>query len=163
MQHLISSEEFSRDYLNGKGFDRIARELTNEGIPTPAQISGKKNANSLWQGSTVRVILTNPHYTGDLVQCRTTTSSVTSKVRVQNAPSMYVLVPDNHEAIIPRRDFDLVQKLIESRKRIKPQEEKHLFTNTCFCADCGRGMHYKENSKGYICGNYNKFVVQDLL
>ncbi|WP_285517844.1 recombinase zinc beta ribbon domain-containing protein [Thermolongibacillus altinsuensis] len=46
--------------------------------------------------------------------------------------------------------------MIKSRKRARPQAEKHLFTNTAYCADCGRGMHYKTNSKGYICGNYNK-------
>jgi site-specific DNA recombinase len=31
--------------------------------------------------------------------------------------------------------------------------EKHLFTNTFYCADCG--IHYKAISKDYICGSYN--------
>lgn len=145
-----------REYLSGKGFDCIARELYNEGIPTPAQVAGKKNANDKWQGSTIRMILTNPHYTGDLVQGRSTRRSVTNKSRDQKSPQDYIIVPNTHEAIISKQDFEAVQQLIKSRKRTRPQAEKHLFTNTAYCADCGHGMHYKANSKGYICGNYNK-------
>jgi site-specific DNA recombinase len=52
--------------------------------------------------------------------------------------------------------FNTVQELIISRSRIRPQAEVHLFTNTIFCADCGRGMHFKKNRKGYVCGNFNK-------
>ncbi|WP_265416823.1 recombinase zinc beta ribbon domain-containing protein [Alkalihalobacillus deserti] len=32
--------------------------------------------------------------------------------------------------------------------------KKHLFTNILFCSDCGKGMWYRSNRKGYICGNY---------
>ncbi|WP_256358482.1 recombinase family protein [Bacillus sp. sid0103] len=145
-----------REYLAGKGFDAIARGLYNEGIRTPAQISHKKNASDKWHGGTTRVILTNPHYTGDLVQGRSTTRSVTNKSRNENNPEDYILIPNTHEAIISKEDFNTVQQLIEHRKRIRPQAEKHLFTNTLYCSDCGHGMHFKANSKGYICGNYNK-------
>ncbi|MBF0709393.1 recombinase family protein [Alkalihalobacillus hwajinpoensis] len=148
------------DYIFGKGFDRIAKELYNEGLPTPAQLASKKNASDKWQGSSIRVILTNPHYTGDLVQGRTTTRSVTNKMRDQKSPKDYIIIPNTHEAIISKRDFETVQQLIKSRKKTRPQVEKHLFTNTAYCADCGRGMHYKSNCKGYMCGNYNKHGIK---
>lgn len=32
--------------------------------------------------------------------------------------------------------------------------KKHLFTNVIFCADCGKGMWYRSNRQGYVCGNY---------
>jgi Skp family chaperone for outer membrane proteins len=38
----------------------------------------------------------------------------------------------------------------------RPYADKHLFTNTLRCADCGKGMHFKKNRKGYVCGTYNK-------
>lgn len=145
-----------KQYLSGKGFDYIARQLYNNGLSTPAQIAGKKNANDKWQGSTIRCILTNPHYTGDLVQGRSTTKSARNKNREHNHPDNYIVVSNTHEAIISKTDFEVVQQLIQSRKRTRPQAEKHLFTNTLYCADCGSGMHYKKNSRGYICGNYNK-------
>ncbi|MGE8203055.1 recombinase family protein [Heyndrickxia sp. NPDC080065] len=148
-----------RDYLAGKGFDRIARELFEEGIPTPSQIAGKSNCGDKWHGSTVRKILENPHYAGDLVQGRSTTKSVTVKSRKYNNPNDFIVVPNSHEAIVSKKDFETVQQLINSRKRTRPQAELHLFTNTAYCADCGRGMHFKKNCKGYVCGNYNKHGI----
>ncbi|MGG2093985.1 recombinase family protein [Bacillus sp. S13(2024)] len=149
-----------RDYLSGKGFDYIARDLYVEKIPTPSQIAGKKNASHTWRGSTVRRILENPHYTGDLVQGRSTTKSVTSKIRDYSDPEKYIIVPDTHEAIISKKDFETVQQLIASRRKKRPYQEKHLFTNTAFCADCGSGMHYRKNSKGYMCGSYVKYGLK---
>ncbi|WP_268624913.1 recombinase family protein [Paenibacillus alvei] len=145
-----------RNYLNGKGYDAIARELNDEGIPTPSQIAKKNNCSNTWQGSTVRLILTNQNYVGDLVQGKSTTKSVTLDSRNYLDPKDFIIVPNQHDALITRSEFEAVQQLVASRYRKKPQPEIHLFTNTAFCADCGRGMHYKKNSKGYVCGNYNK-------
>lgn len=143
------------EYLEGKGFDSIARGLYNDSIPTPAQTAGRKNYSDKWHGSTIRKILTNPHYTGMLLQLRDTKPSVTSK-RILNSQEETVLKEDTHEAIIPLDVFKAVQNQIIARQRIRPQQEVNLFTNTAFCADCGRGMHFKKNRKGYVCGNYNK-------
>ncbi len=145
-----------RNFLKGKGYDAIARELNEEGIPTPSQIAGKEKSSDTWRGSTVRLILTNQNYVGDLVQGKSTTKSVTIDSRTYMEPHEYIVIPNHHEAIIPRSEFEAVQQLIASRYRKKPQPEVHLFTNTAFCADCGRGMHFKKHSKGYMCGNYNK-------
>ncbi|MCM3024186.1 recombinase family protein [Heyndrickxia ginsengihumi] len=145
-----------KEYISGKGFDHIAKDLTLEGIPTPGQIAGRSNAGVNWQGSSIRKILENPHYTGDLVQGRSTTQDVTSKMRNYPDPKDYIIVKNTHEPIISREDFEAVQLLIANKRKKRPYQEKHLFTNTIFCADCGRGMHYRVNSKGYMCGNYVK-------
>lgn len=144
-----------QEYIEGAGFDRIARGLYNDGIPTPAQISDKSNASDKWHGSTVKLILMNPHYTGSLVQCRDTRQSVTGS-RHLVSESKFVKVNNTHEAIISLETFNAAQDLIISRRRIRPQPKVNLFTNTAFCADCGRGLHFKKNRKGYVCGNYNK-------
>lgn len=70
-----------REYLSGIGFDAIARNLYNDDIPTPSQVACIKSASSKWNGSSVRCILENPHFIGNLVQGRTTTKSVTSTKR----------------------------------------------------------------------------------
>ncbi|CAH1213205.1 hypothetical protein PAECIP111893_03647 [Paenibacillus plantiphilus] len=136
-------------YLEGKGFDAIARTLTREGCPTPAQVIGKKNAGLYWQGTSIKKILTNPHYVGELVQGRQTTVSVTSKVREEIPREMQIITENAHQALISREDFEAVQQYMKGRKRqqAKPKAKKHLFTNYLFCADCG---------KGYVCGNYYK-------
>ncbi len=144
-------------YLSGKGFDRIARELLEEGIATPSEIAGKRNSSSLWHGSTVRKILENQHYIGNLVQQKETSISVTTEKRKKIDPANYVVIENTHKPIISKDDFHVVQQLISERKRKRPYAKKHLFTNISFCADCGKSMHYKANRKGYICGAYNKY------
>ncbi|ENH95524.1 recombinase [Gracilibacillus halophilus YIM-C55.5] len=34
--------------------------------------------------------------------------------------------------------------------------DTHLFTNHMYCSDCGKGMWYRQNRHGYICGFYAK-------
>jgi len=134
--------------------------LYNEGHPTPAQIAGKSNSGDKWHGSSLRTILSNPHYTGNLVQGRQTKRSVTSKVRENLSSDKYIIIENTHEAIISKEDFNAVQALIETRKRKRPYAETHLFTNTLRCADCHHGMHYKKNRRGYVCGSYNKHGIK---
>lgn len=145
-----------KDYIAGKGFDAIARELYEEEVPSPSQIAGKTNANQMWHGSGVRNILENPHYTGNLYQCRSSVISVTSNKRLFNNEDNFIVVNNTHEAIISMEDFLLVKNIIKSRRRIRPKQNVHLFSNILFCSDCGHGMHFKKNRRGYICGNYNK-------
>ena len=146
-------------YLEGWGHDKIARYLTNNDIPTPSQVIGKANAGLYWQGSTIKKILKNPHYAGDLVQGRETTMNVTNKTRKVNDQSEWITISNTHEPIISRNMFEQVQSLLEQkakRGRGGTRKRKHLFTNIAYCSDCGKSMHYRINRKGYICGSYAK-------
>ncbi|HZG81785.1 MAG TPA: recombinase family protein [Brevibacillus sp.] len=145
-----------RLYLEGTGFDAIARTLTRDGYSTPAQVAGKADAGIYWHGSTIKLILTNPHYTGDLVLCRETTRSVTSKVREEVPKDAQVIVPNTHLPIISREDFEAVQKHMLSRQQKRPKCKKHLFTNVAYCTDCGKSLWYLKNRKGYVCGTHLK-------
>ncbi|MCB5236865.1 recombinase family protein [Niallia circulans] len=154
----IVRDIFSK-YLEGWGHDKIARYLTNKDIPTPSQVVGKSKVSLYWQGSTVKKILKNPHYVGDLVQGRETTLSVTNKTRKINDPKDWITISDTHEPIISREVFEQVQSLLEQkarRGRGGTRKKKHLFTNIAYCSDCGNGMWYRANRKGYICGTYAK-------
>lgn len=144
------------EYISGNGFDAIARKLYEEEIPSPSQIANKPNATEMWHGSGVRNILENPHYTGSLYQARSSVISVTSNRRSLVDRENFIVIENTHEALISKDDFELVQNLIQSRRRIRPKQNIHLFSNMIFCQDCGHGMHFKKNRRGYICGNYNK-------
>lgn len=148
-----------KKFLSGWGYDKIARYLSKKRYPTPSQVAGKKNAGQFWHGSTVKLILQNQHYVGDLVQCRETRVSITSKKRKTLPRDQWIVVKDTHEPIISREDFEKTQELIQSKQkkgRGKIKAQKHLFTNLLYCADCGKGMWYRQNRKGYICGGYAK-------
>lgn len=145
-----------REYIEGRGHDAIAKGLYEEDVPTPAMYAGKKNAGLVWHGSTIRKILTNPHYTGNMTQNRSTSMGLFSGKRKDLPENEWIVVDNTHEAIISVIDFNIVQGLIEERKSIRPKPNKRLFSNLLSCADCGRSMHYKKSSEGYVCGNYNK-------
>lgn len=108
----------------------------------------------------------NPHYIGMLVQCRDTKPSVIDKRK--KVPEKECVIKENtHEAIVSPEIYWAAQDLIISRSRTRPQQEKHLFTNTIFCEDCGRGMHYKKIVKGMfvaiIINTEKKLVHLNLL
>lgn len=142
-------------FISGWGYYKIAKYLTEKGQPTPAKVAGKRNAGLYWQSTTIQKMLQNYHYKGYLVQNRETTVSVVNKKRKQVKPENMIIVENTHEEIISKEDFDKVQKLIESKKvkgRGKMKEQRHLFTNLIFCADCGSSLWYRANMKGYACG-----------
>lgn len=142
------------EYLAGSGRESIARRLYKEGIPTPAEVAGKVNASDKWNDSTIKLILTNPHYVGYLVQGRTTTVSVTSKRRKKVLEEEQFIIKNAHDPIISMDIFEAVQNQMKQRTKFITAPKLHLFTNILFCADCGTGMWYRSNRDGYICGSY---------
>ncbi len=147
-----------KEYISGKGIDTIARHLSRDKVPTPAQVANKKNAGVFWSGSTIQLILSNRNYTGDLTQCKSEVTSIRTKRRVQKDPKDFIIVENTHQAIISKEEFELTQELLHNRSRKQNNHRKsiHLFSNLLFCADCGKGMHFKANRRGYVCGNYDK-------
>ncbi|MGG0464820.1 recombinase family protein [Priestia aryabhattai] len=144
-------------YLEGTGMDSIAKSLTAERIPTPSQIAKKKNASHLWHASTIKNILKNQHYCGDLVQNRTETIAVTTTKRRALDTDSLIIHQNTHEPIVSREVFQAVQKMLQSRTRSTTAPKKHFFTNMLYCEDCKRGMWYKANQKAYRCGGNLKY------
>jgi site-specific DNA recombinase len=140
------------EYLDGKGMDSIAKSFTAEQIPTPSQIANKSNASPLWHATTIKNILNNQHYCGDLVQNRTETVSVTTTKRRTLQPDQVIVQENQHEAIIPKETFLAVRKMLLARTRTNTAPKRHLFTNVLYCENCHKGMWYKANQKGYRCG-----------
>ena len=103
--HLIIEEEqahiVKRIYnmcLDGLSFYKISKELTNEGIKTPAQYyeyKWRSNYNckyGMWHSKTIYDILTNRIYTGDTVQNKRTKVNYKIKKIIKNKPSQYIVV-----------------------------------------------------------------------
>ena len=140
------------EYIGGKGIDSIAKGLFNDNVPTTSQITGKKKYSSVWHGKTIKKILTNQAYIGNMEQKKESTINAINKKRVQNDVSERILVENTHEPIISKETFYIVQELLKSRHKERGHQTTHLFTNLLRCADCGKGMHFKKNRKGYVCG-----------
>lgn len=151
--------------LQGMARRSIVYHLNDHGIPSPATYRKEKGlpVNSpsdtpLWGDKAVTLILTNPIYTGDLVQGRRRVKSY--KVhQIEAVPrEEWVEVAGTHEAIIDYETFDKVQALLQRDTRTSPKgREVHLFSGFLKCADCGRAITRcvgKNNNVYYSCSTY---------
>lgn len=156
---LIVKEVFEL-FLKEKSFQGIAKLLTRRNIPTPATVAGKSNAGDFWHGSTIKKILTNPHYIGDLVQAREENISVINRKRIPVAKENQVVVENTHEPIIDKETFEFVQNILSKRKKKGKGKHKavtYLYTNYLYCKDCGSALKYLKQRKGYVCGKYHRY------
>nr|DAH37337.1 MAG TPA: integrase [Caudoviricetes sp.] len=121
-----------RTFMQGKTACTIAKELTADGIPTPA---GKKE----WRASTVKSILQNEKYRGSaLLQKCFTTDFLTKKQKVNEGEVPQYYIEHSHEAIIDPLEWDAVQEEIKRRRRIgKAYSGKSVFSAKLICGDCG--------------------------
>lgn len=119
-------------FLQGMTPYGIAKELTKDGILTPAK---KKN----WSAGTVRSILTNEKYKGDaLLQKSYTVDFLTKEKKINEGEIPQYYVENNHEAIIDPAVFDMVQRELEARQAGKNRHSgTHIFAGKIKCGQCG--------------------------
>lgn len=114
-------------FLEGNTPYRIAKMLTEEGIPT---IQGKKK----WSAGPVKNILTNEKYKGDaLLQKSFTVNFLTKEKKINEGEIPQYYVEKNHEPIIDPKIWDFVQDLIEN----KPRYNNDVFSSKIACGECG--------------------------
>lgn len=128
-----------REYLQGLSMDKIAAGLEADGILTGA---GKTK----WHTSTINKILRNDKYIGDALLQKTYTTDFLTKKRIKNngtVPQYYV--EGDHETIIPKDIFLLVQEELVRRRVVHTSDNdkrccyscKHCFAQIVFCGECG--------------------------
>ena len=143
-----------REYLEGASCKKIARGLERDGILTA-------RSNTRWHDSSIRLILENEKYMGDALLQKTYTVDYLNKKRVKNTgivPQYYV--EDDHEAIIPKEIFLMVQEEMTRRASVqvnfggkKGYSAIHTFSQMVFCASCGalfRRIHWNNRNKKSI-------------
>jgi len=103
-------------YLEGWSIERIKRYLNKNFIATNSELNDLSRKSTMWYQSTVKKILTNRVYVGDIVNFKETKEVVTSEKRVKNPIDKQVIVENMVPAIIERDKFFLVQELMNEKK-----------------------------------------------
>jgi DNA invertase Pin-like site-specific DNA recombinase len=104
-------------YLAGQGRQDITDTLNREGVPKENQISPYDGKPIQWHPLTVRYILTNLSYTGDMIwQKRYTTDTLPFRLLRNDGKYPRYYVQNSHEPIISHEDFDRVQRLMAQRR-----------------------------------------------
>ena len=142
--------------LNGYGRTAISKKLNELGILNPTghraidlkmKTPFKNNTDKVtysWCSTTIRDILRNQMYCGDLVQNKGKLISYKIHKRVLVPQEEWIIVKDTHDAIIDRDTFDKVQKAILDRDtRMNTDGKISIFAGHIKCGDCQRAMSKK--------------------
>lgn len=148
------------EYLRGwSSLADLADELNARKAPTPTQLP--------WRAPTVRDILLNPVYLGDVVWNRETSArcirwldnALSTKLALhvsqrtgrriawaRNLPKDHLVLRDRHEPIVSREDFAQVQDVMRqrnARETIAVTASRRSFPlgGLLFCGICERGMY----------------------
>lgn len=169
--------DFVRDIfawkLEGVSPQDIADKLNQLGVLSPMEYKRslgmkytttfKTNSQALWSAGTVLRVLKNPVYTGVLVQGKETTPSYKVHKRVAKPESDWSVIQNSHEAIIGKKDFDTVQKVLAlDTRRGVDDSAVSLFSGMIFCGECGASMVRKVVPAGgrkyyyYICSAHKQ-------
>ena len=153
-------------YISGSSLKEIVVFLTENEITNGRGVV-------FWAPATVSSILTNEKYCGDaILQKRVTVDYLTHKSVKNNghAPKYYIM--NNHEPIVSRTKFELVQELKKKRGRKRKQSNYgniYPLSGIVFCGECGAVMNRsyynynksnervvltcRKNNKDHICSN----------
>ena len=130
-EQAVTVRYIYKRYLEGYSTYKIACELTEMGVKTPA---GKDK----WHPSSVMSILQNEKYKGDaLLQKTFTKDFLTHKLVVNNGEVPQYYVEGHHEGIVTADQFDQVQAEILRRKGMQKYSGIGLFSSIIRCGECG--------------------------
>ncbi len=150
-------------YLIGCTYREIIREFAQQDITPP----NNTNKSGLWMTSTIKSILENEKYMGDVILQKTYARDFLSERRIKNtgqAPQKYV--ENNHPAIIDRTTWDAVQAEMERRVSLRSTEEtgkgrysgQYAFSGKIECGCCGAGYrrHQARGIGMWVCKQHIK-------
>jgi DNA invertase Pin-like site-specific DNA recombinase len=153
-------------FLSGLTPLDIAIIFTNEGIPVPTILKQRKRKIKpdfleFWSEDTIRHILENEMYIGNMVQGKTTRLNHKSKKIVYLPKENWIIVKNTHEAIIEEEVFTATQQILKTKKNKIRKTHDYLLKGLMICSSCGHRIgiqHFKERSKNYtICNYYRKY------
>lgn len=177
--HLVPNPETAPIVKNifkwradGIGPTEIANRLNKANVITP---SGYKKTNyssrlidrDNWNISTVKKILCNRIYTGDLVQHTQTKVNYKSKKKITLDEKLWITVENTHEALVDKETFEYVNNLRKRNTRnyeIKTNREKRLLEGKLFCKECKNRLtvlyRKKQNYWSVNCNRYSRNPVR---
>ena len=166
-------------YSSGAGgYSAVARALNDEGKPSPR--------GGRWVNGTIRDMLTNPIYAGDLIWNRESSSRffrvVEGKLKAKgpakraarkrttnrenNDPANWIRIQNHHEALVERSTFEKVREIMnkrgQGRGRKRGQKAIHPLSGIAFCACCSQPMYGRTKHavgysyRRYSCSSYER-------
>ena len=133
--------------MQGKSSTQIARQLCEENVPTIMQMRNSEKEYRdekvyYWSEKSVRNMLNNRFYLGEMAYGKTVRKSVGSKNRISVPMEDWKVIKEHHEALISEEIFEQVS-LFRPEHSTKRKREKHPLTGKLYCGGCGYSLSYK--------------------
>lgn len=155
-------------YLQLHSQSKVMKILTEEKIPIPEVYKQTRRGVKVkhpydWNYHTVRSILRNQMYIGDMVQNVHVKKSFREKKIIKTNKEDWVIVEGTHEAIIDKNTFNRVQNFLDANYRQPTKPYERTFGGIMFCHECGhkigvgnpkRDSRQKEKQYVYTYCNY---------
>ena len=162
--------------LNGHGPNYIRRRLEEQKIPCPTwwnrergfrnvrtkwEKQDPENGRYMWDFSVIKDILMNPVYTGAIASQKTDYRFKIGTIR-EKKPEDWIVVEGQHEPLVDKKSFDIVQEKLKSRQRPRNTGEISLFAGLIKCGECGKSLtvrmtNDKHPKQIYSCKPYNAY------
>ena len=147
-------------YIDGYGADTIAKNLDKKGV--------KPKKTKTWGSSTIRGMLKNEKYIGDVIMGKSyTPDPINDKKRKKNnGLKDLIVIHDHHKPIISKEQFKQVQELLDKRSRPRRlsnsstsenYRNQYAFSNKIKCYYCNsnfsrRSWHSSSEYKKIVWG-----------
>ena len=181
--HLVMDEETApivrqifQWALAGHGPNFIQRRLEEGRVPCPtwwnrerklrnARTKWEKkdpiNGKYVWDFSVIKDILTNPVYTGAIASQKKEYRFKIGTIG-EKKPEDWIVVEGQHQPIVDRSSFEIVQEKLRSRQRPRQNGEVSLFAGLLKCGECGKALtiratNAKHPQQIYACKTYNAY------
>lgn len=152
------------------GTTLIANALRNNGVLSPRQYFVKKGIFKenpekdkylCWEITTIRGILRNRAYCGDIINFKTYRKSYKDHKMYKNTPENYSVFKGINDPIISEEQFRIAQEILDKKRRVPTVREPDLFQGYIYCADCGKRLsvrraYRKGEITTYCCNTYRR-------
>ena len=162
--------------LEGRGPNYIRRRLEENKVPCPTwwnrqrglrntqtkwEKQDSENGRYMWDFSVIKDLLMNPVYTGAIASQKKNYRFKIGTIS-DKRPEEWIVVENQHEPLISKADFAVVQQKLKSRQRPRHSGELSLFAGLIKCGECGKSLtfrstHAKQPQRIYACKTYTAF------
>lgn len=138
----------------GKSSVQIAKQLYNENIPPIKKLRNIKTPETkkiqTWSDSSIKRIISNRFYLGEMVYGKTSRQYVGSKSIIKLPQNQWKVIKGHHTPLV---SVEIFEKAAHNNKPYykRQHNKENLFAGKLFCGGCGYSMSYKK------AGRYSKY------
>ena len=145
--------------INGHSTREIARILNDKNILCPYEYKRSKGVKPnkpticekvIWQASTVRTIIKDERYIGNMVSNKYNSKEVGKNIFTYVNSSDWIIVEGTHEGIISKEDFILANESLKNRIKTINKNTSSKNNNLFVCGNCGLKLQKSSGKDKYL-------------